>query len=40
VSHLEELGIHDSHLWRLQAMVAERVERRMGDASQEDPAAC
>jgi cation transport protein ChaC len=30
VSHLEELGIHDSHLWRLQAMVAERVERRIG----------
>ena len=27
VSHLEELGIHDRHLWRLQEMVAERIER-------------
>ena len=32
VSHLEELGIRDSHLWKLQAMVAERVERRIGGA--------
>lgn len=27
VSHLEELGIHDRHLWRLQELVAERIER-------------
>lgn len=27
VEHLAEVGIHDSHLWRLQAMVAERLER-------------
>lgn len=26
VRHLEELGIHDPHLWRLQDMVAERIE--------------
>jgi cation transport protein ChaC len=25
VSHLEELGIHDRNLWRLQALVAERM---------------
>lgn len=27
VSHLEQLGIHDRHLWRLQELVAERIER-------------
>lgn len=26
VSHLEEMGIHDPHLWRLQHMVAEEIE--------------
>ncbi|WP_417309781.1 gamma-glutamylcyclotransferase [Devosia sp.] len=26
VRHLEDLGIHDPHLWRLQEMVAERIE--------------
>ncbi len=26
VAHLEQLGIHDPHLWRLQHMVAERIE--------------
>jgi cation transport protein ChaC len=26
VSHLEALGIHDRNLWRLQALVAERIE--------------
>jgi cation transport protein ChaC len=26
VTHLETLGIHDPHLWRLQEMVAERIE--------------
>ena len=26
VRHLEAMGIHDSHLWRLQQMVAERVK--------------
>lgn len=27
VSHLETLGIHDRHLWRLQEMVADRLDR-------------
>jgi cation transport protein ChaC len=27
IIHLEEAGIHDPHLWRLQDMVAERLER-------------
>src|SRR5262249_32581874 len=26
VHHLEELGIHDRHLWRLQELVGERIE--------------
>jgi cation transport protein ChaC len=26
VAHLEEHGIHDRHLWRLQELVAERIE--------------
>ncbi|MHA6688965.1 gamma-glutamylcyclotransferase [Devosia sp. A449] len=26
VKHLEDIGIHDPHLWRLQAMVADRIE--------------
>lgn len=26
VEHLEELGIHDEHLWMMQEMVAERIE--------------
>ena len=26
VHHLEQLGIHDPHLWRLQRLVAERIE--------------
>jgi cation transport protein ChaC len=30
VRQLESLGIHDRHLWRLQEMVAERVEQRLG----------
>jgi glutathione-specific gamma-glutamylcyclotransferase len=28
VSHLEELGIHDRNLWRLQALVADRIVHR------------
>lgn len=27
VSHLEEIGIHDPYLWKMQALVAERLER-------------
>lgn len=27
VRHLDQLGLYDSHLWRLQDMVAERVDR-------------
>lgn len=26
VSHLEERGIHDRNLWRLQKLVAERIQ--------------
>lgn len=26
VEHLEQMGIHDPHLWRLQHMVADRIE--------------
>jgi cation transport protein ChaC len=26
VAHLEEMDIHDPHLWRLQRLVAERIE--------------
>jgi cation transport protein ChaC len=29
-SHLETLGIHDPHLWRLQEMVAEQIETASG----------
>jgi cation transport protein ChaC len=34
VRHLEELGLRDGHLWRLQEMVAERIEaaRSIGQA--------
>ena len=28
VAHLEELGIRDRNLWRLQALVAQRIEAR------------
>jgi cation transport protein ChaC len=31
VSHLENLGIHDRHLWELQELVAERLEVEAGD---------
>ena len=30
VSHLEALGLRDRHLWRLQEMVAERIEAATG----------
>lgn len=30
VARLEELGIHDRHLWRLQELVAERIETAHG----------
>jgi cation transport protein ChaC len=36
VSHLEELGIHDRHLWRLQDLVAERIERAHGGGCEPD----
>ena len=26
VSHLEQIGIHDPHLWQLQSLVADRIE--------------
>ena len=32
VTHLEAAGIHDPYLWRLQEMVAERIERATGMA--------
>ena len=30
VRHLEDLGIHDNHLWRLQELVGERIEAAAG----------
>lgn len=30
VRHLEEMGIHDRHLWRLQELVAERLDSETG----------
>ena len=32
VAHLEQRGIHDRYLWRLQALVAERIAARYGGA--------
>ena len=26
VRHLEDMGIHDHHLWRLQELVADRID--------------
>jgi cation transport protein ChaC len=26
VRHLEDMGIHDPHLWQLQSLVADRIE--------------
>jgi cation transport protein ChaC len=31
VKHLEELGLQDSHLWHLQELVAERIERKISN---------
>ena len=28
ITHLEELGIHDAHLWEMQELVAVRLEKR------------
>ena len=33
VKHLEGLGIHDRHLWRMQELVAERIEKAHGIAA-------
>ncbi|MEO6013941.1 MAG: gamma-glutamylcyclotransferase [Devosia sp.] len=33
VKHLEELGIHDAHLWEMQGLIAERLERLDGPAA-------
>ena len=30
VRHLEELGIHDRYMWRIQELVAERIEKAYG----------
>jgi glutathione-specific gamma-glutamylcyclotransferase len=30
VSHLEEMGLHDTHLWKLQELVAEHIEAVYG----------
>jgi cation transport protein ChaC len=35
VCHLEELGLRDGHLWRLQEMVAERIEAARERAARE-----
>ncbi len=32
VSKLEEFGIHDENLWKLQELVAEEIQRRNGAA--------
>lgn len=32
VGHLEQMGIHDPHLWRLQHLVADRIEAVYGSA--------
>jgi glutathione-specific gamma-glutamylcyclotransferase len=37
ISHLEALGIHDRNLWRLQALVAERIESSTAPPAQSDP---
>ncbi len=34
VAKLEEMGIHDRHLWRMQELVAERIEHANGWASE------
>ncbi len=31
VQHLEQMGIHDRHLWRLQEMVAERLDQHFAE---------
>jgi cation transport protein ChaC len=36
VLHLEEMGIHDRHLWHLQELVAERIERLHGRGAGRD----
>lgn len=36
VAMLESLGIHDSNLWRLQEMVAERLDQRYAEAHHVD----
>jgi cation transport protein ChaC len=33
VRHLEEMGIHDRHLWRLQELVADRIEAATASAT-------
>jgi cation transport protein ChaC len=33
VRHLEELGLHDRQLWRLQELVAERIETAAGNSA-------
>ena len=33
ITHLEQLGIHDPHLWRLQEIVARRIEEKFGAAA-------
>ena len=38
VAKLEELGIHDRHLWRLQELVADRIDAVLGPAAAEEPA--
>ena len=38
VEHLEELGIHDRQLWRLQELVAEQIEAATTSALPEERA--
>ena len=37
VARLEELGIHDRNLWRLQAMVADRIKARLSCEPEAQP---
>lgn len=38
VTHLEKMGIHDTHLWNLQELVADRIEAAYGQAGRQRPA--
>ncbi|HTJ56754.1 MAG TPA: gamma-glutamylcyclotransferase [Devosiaceae bacterium] len=39
ITHLEEMGIHDPHLWRLQEYVAAQIEAELGPLAEPAPRA-